>query len=296
MAVKKSKIYSTKKKTTNSTVGSTRRRKPNSRPQMETKEQLLAYLDENVKYGFELPFVEEAWENAEKNWEIIQANRYDEEGNLKPRDLRTPKTVVGCYFQAMGFKKFFTIGQEILKNMDIRIVPFDPKGHLTEEDKKVAAKNEEIQAAEETTPHYDNWLINWINMFNEEESKFLRQRFADYYTQYDINEAADKTVLMNILSIEIQLYRINNMVSKGKPVNVLDIEKLNKQMVALLEAQKWTKKQRSAADDAIGNKFTSWLDSMMKSGRFIEKKTVYEEDQIDKLLASFVTAMREVSM
>lgn len=287
MAIKKSNLKTKKRMTT-------KPKRQNKRPHLNTKEELIDYLNDNVKYGFELPFVEEAWELAVKNYEKSLVVNYDENGNIVKGSRFAPKSVSANYFQNMGFKKFIDIGKELLEKLDISIIPYEES--FTEDEIADIAYEEEIDTSKNTTPTYKNWLINWINNFNEEESKFLKQRFGDYYNQYDINDGADKTVLMNILSIEIQLYRINTQVSKGRQVNVLDIEKLNKQLISLLEAQKWTKKQRSASDDAVSNKFTVWLEKAMKDGKFIETKKEYEPDQIDKLLNDIVTAMIEVTL
>lgn len=286
MAIKRNKI-TLKRKCTSVP------RRTTKRPQMQTKEQLIEYLEQNIKYGFELPFVQEAWDKAEENFNKPKEKKYDQDG--KEKKTIFPNSIVACYFQVMGFRTFINIGKEILKNSDVKIIPFE--SDLSEEEVAERSYEEERDVSKNNaTPLYKNWLINWINCFNEEESSFLRQRFADYYNQYDINEAADKTVLMNILSTEIQLYRINIFVSKGKIVNMLEVEKLNKSLINLLEAQKWTKKQRSASDDAVSNKFTVWLEKAMKEGKFIETKTEYKPDDIEKLLKDIIKAMTEVSM
>jgi len=268
------------------------------RPKMTTKEELMVYLEANETLGIELPFVQEAWDKAWERYledkdkpqtfqKIVSTKNGIEK--VKNVPITVVKNPVSYYFQLMSFKGYKDKGLNLLDKV---LPPPELLDSETEEIESDFDKN----FKQESTFVGGNWLGAWIQTFPESECLFLKQRYSDYYNQYEINDGADKTVLMNLLSIEIQLYRINLRVSRGHYTNVIDIEKLNKQMISLLEAQKWTKKQRNEKDEYGTNRFTVWLDQMMKKGGFKPNKTEYDQDQIDRLIEVFMTSMREVTL
>lgn len=137
-------------------------------------------------------------------------------------------------------------------------------------------------------------MISWIELFELNERRFLRERYTYYYDQYEINTGADQALLKRILSIEIALHRIDVRRAQKVNVNPVEEEKLSKQFRETLESMKWTKKQRSIQDELGANKFTVWMDKMVKDGGFSPIKRNYEKDDIDNLLDTFIEAAREM--
>ena len=144
------------------------------------------------------------------------------------------------------------------------------------------------------TPLDANEVVKWIDMFEPNEKAFLRERYAYYYDQYEINPGADQALLKRILSIEIALHRIDLKRAAKVNINASEEEKLTKQLRETFESMKWTKKQRSAQDELGANKFTVWMDKMVKDGGFSPIKRQYERDEIDNLLGTFIDAAREM--
>lgn len=127
-----------------------------------------------------------------------------------------------------------------------------------------------------------NEVLDWINMFNKpNERMYLKQRYANYYDNYEINDGADRTLLSRVLSIEIELYRINCKRALGQKIDINEERKLNDMLRETMESMKWTKKQRSAMDDMAQNKFTVWLDRLTKEGKFVPEHHEIPKDEID---------------
>lgn len=239
-----------------------------------TKEELTAYLEANK--NIELPFVEALWQDclkkADSDRKLIEAGK--EKKGFKSANP------VAHYFRLCGLRKW--------KNM---------ARNLEEEQ-----YNEEINSGERPAPieiseeaaEYANDILVWINMFPPTEREYLRERYSNYYDQYEINDGADKILLKRILSTEIALYRIDIRRAMGQTVNLLDEKKLNEQLTSLYESMKWTKKQRNIREDLAQNKFTVWLDNMTKEGGFVIPEKHYPKDEIDFLLDTYIDSAREM--
>lgn len=264
------------------------------RPEIPDKEHLLQYLDANPET--EYPFVESVWEqaveraniNKDKQQAYAETTYVDENGNEVKERKKMGVLVtdpVKYYFKLMGLKQN--------RNKAISI-----QNQKYEDDEN----KQSIMEAKFDTSGYDNMEKNmyvdeigsWIDLFNGDEKQYLKRRYVNYYNTYEINEGADKLSLKRLLSIEIELYRIDKRRASGKPVNLVEEEKLTKQLNMTLESLKWTKKQRSKIDDMAQNKFTIYMDSLMKEGKFKPKQKTYDKDEVDFLLDTYVKAIRDM--
>lgn len=258
------------------------------RPKLNSKEELMEYIENAPD---ELPFVEEVWEKA-----VAKAK----ENESLPLPRKTIKTTD-------------EFGNEEIKSVSNGVRTTDPIGiywsymNLPQYKKKAIAlqeKEELSTSAQDIVNTYFedddesmqyNEITAWINMFPiVEERNYLKQRYAHYYDNYEINDGADRAMLNGILSLEIELQRINIRRARGQSVDVAREEKLRKMLRESLEAQKWTKKQRSAMDEAASNKFTVWLDKMAKDGKFIPEVVETPKDDIDMLLEIIPQAVRKM--
>ena len=264
------------------------------RPEIPDKEHLLQYLAANPET--EYPFVESVWEqaveraniNKDKQQAYAETTYVDEDGNEVKERKKMGVLVtdpVKYYFKLMGLKQN--------RNKAISI-----QNQKYEDDEN----KQSIMEAKFDTSGYDNMEKNmyvdeigsWIDLFNGDEKQYLKRRYVNYYDTYEINEGADKLSLKRLLSIEIELYRIDKRRASGKPVNLVEEEKLTKQLNMILESLKWTKKQRSKIDDMAQNKFTIYMDSLMKEGKFKPKQKTYDKDEVDFLLDTYVKAIRDM--
>ena len=247
---------------------------------VETKEDLIRYLD-NVEG---MPFLEELWDlcvekaEADKNKQqpMLEKTYIDANGNKTTKTVAAGTIIpnpVGHYFRMMGLPQYKKKAVEILNEKEAKEAMDESQSEIME------------VAFDDDSGEQYNEIIAWINMFpNAKERQYLRQRYASYYDNYDINEGADRVSLSRILSLEIELYRINAKRATGGRVDIVQEEKLTKMLRDTLESMKWTKKQRSAAEDMAQNKFTVFMEKMAKEGRFMPEEVEAPKDDIDALL------------
>ena len=270
----------------------TKRRK---RPDLETKEELLEYLEKNP--NSELPFLEELWEisvkacenNVDKQLKTIVKITTDSDGKVTEQRSSVGNAItnpVKQYFKMSSLPQYRKKAQAIKDQMEIE--------HQREfgDSKRIVADT--YFADSDSAPDLNDEIVGWINLFNHEEKDFMIKRYSSYFDQYEINEGADKTSLKRILSLEIALHRIDNKRAAGKPVDINDEKKLSDLLQSTFESLKWTKKQRNAREDMAQNKFTVWMEKQVQEGGFsIEKKT-YEKDEIDFLIDTIIESTKEM--
>lgn len=249
----------------------------NPRENVHTKEDLIIYL-ENIEG---LPFLESLWEwsvkkakeNEGKEQPMIEEIVTDKDGNKV-----TKRKVGGCLItNPVGYYfKMFKLPQYI-KEANL----------LKEEIEYMDANKADMMETyfDDENQEEFNEIINWINMFPDgKERQYLKQKYVSYYDNYEINDGADRVSLSRILSLEIELYRINIKRALGKAVDIVQEEKLTKMLRETLESMKWTKKQRSASDEMQNNKFTVWMDKQVKNGGFKPEHHEIPKDEIDMLI------------
>ena len=254
-----------------------------------TKEDLIAYLDSN---GDGIPFlpslwdkcVEKAKENEDKDVPMKTTIIENADGTVTEKRQVAGvviKDPISYYFRLYKMRQYKKEALELL----------DMKDEQTEGQKEIM----NVYFDDEDNEEGFNEIIQWINMFVvPNERQYLKQRYSHYYDNYEINDGADRTMLHGILSIEIELYRINVRRAQGKNVDIRLEEKLRKMLLDSLEAQKWTKKQRSATDEMAQNKFTIWLDKQFKNGGFVVEDRTYPKDEIDYLIEIIPQSTREM--
>lgn len=269
------------------------------RPKIESKEALIAYLKAHPET--ELPFVEECWENAvviaEKNAKegivpVVVQTETDKDGNVVSTKKVTkgsrPTNPVSVYFKLAGLNKYKTKGLELAAQQAVTTV------QLTESQKEI----EEVYFGENEDDNefseYSDEILTWISYMKPLEREFIKKRYLEYYDNYDINDGADKAGLKGVLSLELELFRIDMIRAQGKKVNLLDETKVRSMLDTTLQSLKWTKKQRSAREDMAQNKFSVWLDKLVKEGEFIPNPKVYDPDEIDFIVQTALEAQRKM--
>lgn len=256
---------------------------------VRTKEDLIAYLDSN---GDGIPFLETLWDKCVKKAkenegkDVPMKTTIVENGDGTVTEKRQVagsiiKDPISYYFSMYKLRQY---KKEALLLLDEKIEQTDGQKEIME-----------VYFDDEDDEDTFNEIIQWINMFEiPSERQYLKQRYSHYYDNYEINDGADRTMLSSILSLEIELYRINVKRARGKAVDIRQEEKLRKMLLDSLEAQKWTKKQRSASDEMAQNKFTIWLDRQVKNGGFVIEDKTYPKDEIDYLIEIIPQATREM--
>lgn len=254
------------------------------RPRMATKEELEQYLSAHPES--EYPLVEEVWEKAiqtskDNEQKIIEAESNGEEPNKRVA-ITNP---VSIYFKLMGLaqnrKKGIALQEETFPVSEDKQQILDTYfNEDSEEDSSISEFTDEI--------------ISWINLFKPVEREYLKQRYASYYNNYEINDGADKASLKRVLSLEIELYRIDLKRANGQKVDPNDEKKYTELLNGTFESLKWTKKQRNARDEARQNKFTLWMDNMDKDGDFIPDDIDVPKDEVDYLLEEIVENQKKM--
>lgn len=255
---------------------------------VHTKEDLISYL---ATSSDGLPFLQELWdrcvekaeEDKTKERPIKETKVKDKHGNVVVKKQAAGVIItdpVKWYFRLMNLphnkKKAISLAQQQEIESETR-----------KEFMGVYFDDNEGQ-------EYDD-IAAWINMFpNQQEKQYLKQRLSHYYDNYDINDGADRTMLSGILSIEIELFRINMRRAEGKSVDINQEVKLRKMLIDNMEAQKWTKKQRSATDEMGQNKFTIWMEKQTKNGKFTPEEHEIPKDEIDMLIEIIPKAVRKM--
>lgn len=259
------------------------------RPDIPDKKSLIQYLEANPET--ELPFMEKVWEQAvikaeeNANTEPVMKENIekDKDGNTRVV-MRKSKILitdpVKYYFKLMGLKQN--------KEEALRLKYSEP---IKDESKKEILETYFDDTSENI---YADEITSWIALFQPDERDYLKKRYASYYDNYEINDGADKVSLKRLLSIEIELYRMDVKRAAGKGVAVADEKRYTELFTSVLESLKWTKKQRSARDDIANNKFTVWMDNLVKEGGFQPNKKHYDSDEVDFLVQTYIDSIREM--
>lgn len=270
-------------------AGTKNKTKPIQRPEINGKEELIAYLEANPES--EYPFVEEVWESAVKkakeneNKELPTKTTIviDKDGNETVKKQVAGAVVtdpVKYYFRLMGLQ------QNKKKGIALQEAKFE------ENENKQEILSVHFDDNKDTT--YSDEITSWIALFQPNEKQFLKQRYASYYDTYEINDGADKSSLKGILSLEIELYRIDLRRASNKSVNIGDEKKLREMLESTFQSLKWTKKQRNMRDELAQNRFTIWLDTLVKEGGFSPNPKHYDDDEIDFILKTSLEAQKEM--
>ena len=249
----------------------------NPKDGVNTKEDLIIYIEQVEG----LPFLEKLWDksvelakkNEGKEQPMIEEIVTDKDGNQTVK-----RKVGGCLITnpISYYFKMYKMPQYMKEAMRIQ----------DEIDYMNNAKSDMMETYfDDDNQEEFNEIINWINMFPDgKERQYLKQKYVSYYDNYEINDGADRVSLSRILSLEIELYRINIKRALGKSVDIVQEEKLTKMLRETLESMKWTKKQRSASDEMQNNKFTVWMDKQVKNGGFKPEHHEIPKDEIDMLI------------
>ncbi|WP_336786942.1 hypothetical protein [Paenibacillus sp. MMO-177] len=253
------------------------------RPKMETKEELVAYLEANQE--IELPFNEEVWDKAvdataDKDRKFKEIKTTDFEGKEVTKKIPNGSvSPVGKYFQMMALPQY---------RNPVDTSELDDDWLDEESETELDFDDEE---KEETV---STWIQMFFDGIGANDRKFVVDRLSNYYDNYELNEGADKFQAAKAVLDELEMRNLIKMRNKGKDVEAR-IEKCQKSYLALLDSLKAQKKQRGAGDDEGKNKFTLFVDELEKEGRLVEKKdTSYTSDDIDRLLVEFEQSMRTV--
>jgi hypothetical protein len=249
-----------------------------TRPKMETKEELIAYLEANPET--ELPFNEEVWNKAveftqDKERKFKQKIEVDFDGTQKVINIPNGSiNPVSKYFQIIALPQY--------------------KKQAIKEAKEAEKESDDFSTGdEEKDMTVANWVNTFFNGYSAPDRKFLKERLSDYYDNYEINEGADKLQVIQAVADELELLNLTRARAKGKDVEAR-IEKVRKGYLSMLESHKALKKQRSAMDDEGKNKLTLLVDKYEKEGAFKPSAFKYDEDALDKMLTVYIRSAMEV--
>lgn len=254
-----------------------------NRPKMETKEELLSYLEANQDKEF--PFCEEIYNIAvektdgkERAFKEIVRTEYD--GTTKTKRIPNGSVnPVSKYFQLIALPHYNKKVQAMLC--------------FREEDEKYEEIDEDIDDIIELTEDDEaNSFVRelasiYFSKVLDDETQFVIDRLSDYYTNYEFNEGSDKFLVISAVSDELTLRELysKRITSKGVD-NEVRIDKVKRGYLSTLESLKALKKQSGKLDEGK-NKFTIFLDELDKAGELNIKIPDIPNDQIGSLVNSF---------
>jgi len=245
------------------------------RPPMTTKEELIAYLEQNK--DTELPFNEVVWdlavkatEDKERQFKVMSQTEFD--GSTKTKKIPNGAVnPVSKYFQMIALPQYQKPMQdEIIEEEDSVIISTDD---------------------DEKSDFVDGLLGVFFSGYPSQDKKLIKERLSDYYDNYELNEGADKLLVIKAVADELEMANLTKKRIKGVDVEAR-LEKVQKGYLSLLESLKALKKQRSAMDDEGKNKLTLWVDELEKAGEFIYEFDTH--DDIDEMLDNFEKSMQRV--
>lgn len=260
-----------------------------SRKDVRDLEELKEYLKTHT--DSELPFNERAWADA-----IVKS---EENMNKMKNDpnLTTEKVVYrGGKKVIQKAKKHLQIDpvQIYWKLMNLKTYR-DESLTINAEKREYMETVANAQLSDDFQNATKNEVVLWIDrVIDPLEKSYLQRRYLSYVTSYEVNEGADMISLKRILSLELETYRIDNDRVAGKDVDINLEKRVNESLLGILESLKWTKKQRSNMDDMSQNKFTVFMDKMVKNGGYVPTNVNVEKDDIDFLLEQFLDGVREM--
>lgn len=243
------------------------------RPKLETKEELVKYLEENQ--DTEYPFNEEVWKlavekTAEKEREFKVLKEVDFDGTEKVKKIPNGAiNPVSKYFQLIALPQYKKQCEELQKEQEEELVA------------DVDDMLEQLDDSEENTFIRELVTIYFSNVKGE-DLDFVIDRLSDYYSNYEFNEGSDKFLVVSAVSDELTLRELYGKRVKGSD-NEVKIEKVKKGYLSTLDGLKLLKKQGSKLEDGK-NKFTMFVDELEKAGELKFDTKGYEPDQIDRLI------------
>ena len=252
--------------------------KRGTRPKLETKEELMAYVKENK--DTELPFNETVWNIAvekmiDKERQFKSIETTDFEGNIK--SLKVPNGAinpVSKYFQLMALPNFQKMGIGIL-NQD-----------NDTDDEDVSSLLDELEVSdEEESTFIKELILIYFSDLKGKDLQFVVDRLSDYYTNYEFNEGSDKFLVVSAVSDELALRELMIGRNKGKDVEA-KIEKVKKGYLNTLEGLKVLKKQSSKFDESK-NKLTMFVSELEKAGELKLTAKEIPEDKVKSLVDAF---------
>ena len=273
-----------------------------NRPEgITTKEELVSYINANL--DTEYPFNPNLWEKclvtAEEGREAKKTMTtsvvYDADGEVIETKVKKKKFIsdnpVAIYWKYMGLAQYRRQGQDLrLQKMldegdDIVVSDFEE-----EEEKEI-----DVEVVNPILKE-NNVVTMWISgIKSEDERAYLKKRVVNYYDEYDINDGADLVILYSILGLELDVFRLNKIRSKGEMVDYKTAVALAEQLNKSLTAMKWTRKERSTKNENAENNFTNIMASMCEKGSFDTKDLEeIDKDEIDYLLENIPQFMENM--
>lgn len=281
----------------------TTKRRRNNRPKdLTTKEELIKYLEENQ--DTENPFVEECWdkavekakENKLKEQPETSVISKDEDGNeiVIRKKVGIVDNPVAMYFRMCSLPAYKKISDKIKKD---RLLNNDSVVNIMDvyfDDDDEDDDDEEYEFDEDDNP-IDDEITLWIKSLpSNYERKLMKRMYSSYFNQYDINEGVGKSTLKGILSIGLELDRIDRQRAMGENVDYKKEKDLRNTQQQLFDAMKWQPKQRNIREELAANKFSTMMDRMVKEGGFRPKTVETKKDDIDFLIDTLLTSYKRM--
>lgn len=250
---------------------------------IQSKEVLKRYLDSNPS---ELPFVEDCWNAA-----VVESNAKNKiikVENAKPgvraKKLTSPGSV---YFELLSTPIFQEQAETAINNgMKLSqhgdsIAEIDVKDYI---DNLNSQQGQFIYKA----------LTQYFGTFQSESAvKFVVERIKNYYGEYELNSASDEFLVMTAITDELVMRDFTQRRVIGKSIDNKELETIRNGYMKSLDGLKALKKLDTSNKEK-DNKFTVWVDKLMKNEKLSGSDIKYEKDEIDRLAELQLEGIRGV--
>lgn len=253
---------------------------------MKTKEELLAYLAENS--NLELPFNPTVWEKAvelteDKERAFTTIVKTEQDGTKKTTKVPNgPLSPVSKYFQLMALPQY-QVAYEPEEDEEYEGETFDWDNEEATSEKIDFVSEEEKQAV-------SGLIKTFFAGYSPADKQWVTERLADYYSNYSLNEGADKMLVVKAVADELEIMKLTQKRARGK-YDAKEMDTIQKGYLGILDSLKALKKQRSKLDEQGSNKFTLFMDELEREGEFKPSAVNYRDD-IDDMLEAFEESMR----
>lgn len=269
-------------------VEGTKVNSPSQRPDFNTRGETKNWVDSEALFFREFSWSEQCWKDSEKitkkYLESLKTLKGDvgdilSKGVLIKAPVKVTKVspnIAINYFRMRSTNKYTLAERQEKQIRDAGYIE-QVKSNLG-----IATLNKDEESGIDS-----EWVEEWISSFGSAKDQiYLRNRFKAYTSSYQIDGASDQIMLMQILPIEITLFRLNNKICDEKYISTKDdIEQrknLNTQLQALLSEQKWTKKSAGKQTDTE-TIFTKFMGQIISEGYVVPDVDVIQ-DEVDIII------------
>lgn len=130
-------------------------------------------------------------------------------------------------------------------------------------------------------------------IYSVDTAVFLIDRAKSYYGEYELNSASDEFLVMTALTDELVIREITKKRVCYSAIDNKELETIRNGYMKSLDGLKALKKFDKGEKES-DNKFTAWVDKLVKGKELDRHKVRIRKDTVDKLIDSQIRGIRNV--